>query len=111
MCGRPFINFIRNVGKLPTKPTSNVVMEELDYCRQVVDVVETQSKVAQNPAMKEILYVLKEVLKVDTLLIGGNADEEFHARTSKKDSTNLPGLYLRVGGERSDTIYRIPLPF
>ena len=34
------------VGKFPAKPTSNEVAEELDYCRQVVEVVETQSKVA-----------------------------------------------------------------
>ncbi|AWE07702.1 IS1182 family transposase [Lysinibacillus sp. 2017] len=50
------------VGKFPAKPTSNEVAEELDYCRQVVEVVETQSKVAQIPAVKEKLNVLKEVI-------------------------------------------------
>lgn len=50
------------VGKFPEKPTSNEVTEELDYCRQVVEVVETQSKVAQIPAVKEKLNVLKEVM-------------------------------------------------
>ncbi|MEK4228072.1 IS1182 family transposase [Solibacillus sp. FSL H8-0538] len=50
------------VGKFPEKPTSNEVTEELDYCRQVVEVVETQSKVAQIPAVKEKLNVLKEVI-------------------------------------------------
>ena len=34
------------VGKFPAKPTSNEVSEELDYCRQVVEVVETQSSTA-----------------------------------------------------------------
>jgi len=34
-------------GKFPVKPASNDVMEELDYYLQVVDVVETQSKVAK----------------------------------------------------------------
>lgn len=50
------------IGKFPAKPTSNEVAEELDYCRQVVEVVETQSKVAQIPAVKEKLNVLKEVI-------------------------------------------------
>ena len=50
------------VGKFPEKPTSNEVTEELDYCRQVVEVVETQSKIAQIPAVKEKLNVLKEVI-------------------------------------------------
>ena len=49
-------------GNFPTKPTSNEVSEELNYCRQVVEVVETQSKVAQIPAVKEKLNVLKEVI-------------------------------------------------
>lgn len=50
------------VGKFPEKPASNEVTEELDYCRQVVEAVETQSKVAQIPAVKEKLNVLKEVI-------------------------------------------------
>ncbi|KOY81168.1 IS1182 family transposase [Lysinibacillus macroides] len=50
------------VGKFPEKPASNEVTEELNYCRQVVEAVETQSKVAQIPAVKEKLNVLKEVI-------------------------------------------------
>jgi len=50
------------VGKFPEKPASNEVTEELDYCRQVIEAVETQSKVAQIPAVKEKLNVLKEVI-------------------------------------------------
>ena len=51
------------VGKFPTKPTSNEIDEELNYCRQVIDVVETQSKVAHIPAVKEKVNVLKEVIE------------------------------------------------
>lgn len=50
------------VGKSPEKPTSNEIEEELKYCRQVVEVVERQSKVAQIPAVKEKVNVLKEVM-------------------------------------------------
>lgn len=42
------------VGKFPAKSISNEVTEELDYCRQVVEVVETQSKVAQIQAVKKV---------------------------------------------------------
>lgn len=50
------------VGNFPTKPTSNEIEEELEYCRQVVEMVETQTKVAQIPAVKEKVNVLKEVM-------------------------------------------------
>ena len=50
------------VGKFPLKPTSNEIEEELEYCRQVVVMVETQTKVAQIPAVKEKVNVLKEVI-------------------------------------------------
>lgn len=50
------------VGKFPEKPISNEIEEELQYCRQVVEVIETQSKVAQIPAVKERVNVLKEVI-------------------------------------------------
>jgi hypothetical protein len=39
--------------KFPTKPTSNEVIDELDYCRQVIEIVETESKAAQIPTVKE----------------------------------------------------------
>lgn len=35
------------VGKFPEKPASTEIEEELQYCQQVIEVVETQSKVAQ----------------------------------------------------------------
>lgn len=49
-------------GKFPEKPASSEIEEELQYCRQVIEVVETQSKVAQIPAIKERVNVLKEVI-------------------------------------------------
>ena len=50
------------VGKFPTKPTSNEIEEELEYCRQVVEMAEVQSKIAQIPAIKEKVNVLKEII-------------------------------------------------
>ncbi len=60
----------------PPKPTSNEVMEELNYCRQVVEIVETQSKVAQIPAVKEKLNVLKEVVKDYDLQLSYSPDPD-----------------------------------
>lgn len=51
------------VGKFPAKPASDEIEEELQYCRQVVKVVETQSKVAKVPAVQERVNVLKEVIE------------------------------------------------
>lgn len=50
-------------GKFPTKPTSNEVTDELDYCRQVVEIVEIESKATHIPIVKEKLNVLKEVIE------------------------------------------------
>lgn len=49
--------------KFPPKTTSDEVKDELEYCRQVIEVVESQSKIAAIPAVKEKLNVLKEVVE------------------------------------------------
>ncbi|KGA96994.1 transposase IS4 [Alkalihalobacillus alcalophilus ATCC 27647 = CGMCC 1.3604] len=51
------------VGKFPEKPTSNEVADELDYCQQVMETVESQSKVADLPAVKEKVNRLKEAIE------------------------------------------------
>ena len=50
------------VGKFPTKPTSNDVIDEINYCREVMEIVEEQTKLVAIPAVKEKLNVLKEVI-------------------------------------------------
>jgi transposase len=47
----------------PSKPTSNEVKDEVDYCRKVIEVVETQPQIAAIPAVKEKMNVLKEVVE------------------------------------------------
>jgi transposase len=49
--------------KFPSKPTSNEVKDEIDYCRQVIEIVETQPQITAIPAVKEKLNVLKEVVE------------------------------------------------
>lgn len=74
-------------GKFPIKPTSNEVSEELNYCRQVVQVVETQSKVAQLPAVKEKLNVLKEVMDDYNVQLSYSTDPDARVGHKSADSS------------------------
>ncbi len=74
-------------GKFPTKPTSNEVTEELDYCRQVVEIVETQSKVSQIPAIKEKLNVLKEVIEDYDIQLSYSSDPDARLGHKSADSS------------------------
>ena len=74
------------VGKFPAKPTSYEVTEELKYCRQVVEVVETQSKVAQIPAVKEKLNVLKEVIEDYDTQLSYSSDPDARVGHKSADS-------------------------
>ena len=49
--------------KFPSKTTSNEVKDELNYCRQIISVVETESKIVSIPAVREKLNVLKEAVE------------------------------------------------
>ncbi|MFS0783918.1 IS1182 family transposase [Bacillus sp. 1P06AnD] len=48
--------------KFPAKTTSNEVKEELAYCQNVISVIEQEPQVAEVPAVKERLNMLKEVV-------------------------------------------------
>lgn len=74
-------------GKFPIKPTSNEVSEELNYCRHVVQVVETQSKVAQLPAVKEKLNVLKEVMDDYNVQLSYSTDPDARVGHKSADSS------------------------
>lgn len=47
----------------PPKTNSNEINVEVDYCRQVIEVVESQPQIEMIPAVKEKLNVLKEVVQ------------------------------------------------
>jgi hypothetical protein len=47
--------------KFPVKPTSNEIADELDYCNQIISIVEKEPQIAEVPVVKEKLNVLKEV--------------------------------------------------
>jgi hypothetical protein len=49
--------------KFPSKITSNEVKDELEYCREVISIVEKEVSIARIPAVQEKLNVLKEVVE------------------------------------------------
>ena len=49
--------------KFPPKTTSNEVKDELDYCRQVIFIIEKEPQIAAIPSVKEKVNVLKEVVE------------------------------------------------
>ena len=49
--------------KFPPKNTSEEVKDELDYCLEVISVVENEDQIARIPAVQEKLNVLKEVVE------------------------------------------------
>jgi len=73
-------------GRFPIKPISNEVSEELNYCHQVVQVVETQSKVAQIPAVKEKLNILKEVIDDYNVQLSYSTDPDARVGHKSEDS-------------------------
>jgi hypothetical protein len=49
--------------EFPLKSTSDEVEDELNYCRQVISVVESEPQIAAIPNVKEKLNILKEVVE------------------------------------------------
>lgn len=49
--------------KFPEKTITNEVKDELAYCEEVISVIENEPQIAQIPAVKEKLNVLKEVVE------------------------------------------------
>lgn len=62
--------------KFPSKTTSNEVKDELDYCRQVISVVETEPQILAIPAVREKLNVLKEVVEDYTEQLSYSTDPD-----------------------------------
>lgn len=62
--------------KFPSKPTSNEVKEEVDYCSEIITIVEKEPQIAAIPAVKEKLNVLKEVVEDYTEQLSFSSDPD-----------------------------------
>lgn len=73
--------------KFPSKTTSNEVKDELNYCSQVIFVVETEPQIAAIPAVKEKLNALKEVVEDYTEQLSYSADPDARIGHKTEDSS------------------------
>lgn len=73
--------------KFPPKTTSDEVKDELDYCRQVVEIVEAQPQIASIPAVKEKLNVLKEVVEDFEVQLSYSPDPDARVGHKSVDSS------------------------
>jgi Transposase domain (DUF772)/Transposase DDE domain len=73
--------------KFPSKPTSNEVKEEVDYCNEIITIVEKEPQIATIPAVKEKLNVLKEVVKDYTEQLSFSSDPDARVGHKTADSS------------------------
>ncbi|WP_338652906.1 IS1182 family transposase [Sporosarcina psychrophila] len=73
--------------KFPTKTTSNEVEDEIDYCREIIAVVEKEAHIARIPAVQEKLNVLKEVVEDYTEQLNFSTDPDARVGHKTADSS------------------------
>ncbi|WP_057911953.1 IS1182 family transposase [Peribacillus muralis] len=73
--------------KFPSKPTSNEVKEEVEYCSEIITIVENEPQIASIPAVKEKLNVLKEVVEDYTEQLSFSSDRDARVGNKTADSS------------------------
>ena len=75
--------------KFPSKPTSNEVKEEIDYCNEIISILEKKPQLAKIPAVKEKINVLKEVVEDYTEQLSFSSDPDARIGHKTADSSFL----------------------
>jgi len=73
--------------KFPSKPTSNEVKEEIDYCNEIISILEKKPQLAKIPAVKEKINVLKEVVEDYTEQLSFSSDPDARIGHKTADSS------------------------
>jgi IS5 family transposase len=73
--------------KFPPKTTSDEVTDELNYCHQIISIVESHPQIAAIPAVKEKLNVLKEVVEDYTEQLNCSTDPDARVGHKTADSS------------------------
>lgn len=73
--------------KFPPKTTSNEITDELNYCDQIISIVESKPQIAAIPAVKEKLNVLKEVVEDYTEQLNYSTDPDARVGHKTADSS------------------------
>ncbi|MEK4229514.1 IS1182 family transposase [Solibacillus sp. FSL H8-0538] len=73
--------------KFPAKNTSNEVKDEVTYCEKLIEVIEKEPQVAQVPAVKERLNMLKEVVEDYQAHLSYSSDSDARKGHKSADSS------------------------
>jgi len=73
--------------KFPSKTTTNILEDEIDYCQKLIDVIESYEIISQYPKVKEKLNLLKETLDDDIEHLQISEDEDARIGHKTADSS------------------------
>lgn len=73
--------------KFPKKTTTDVLEDEIEYCTKLIDVIESEGRISEYPAVKENLNLLKETIADDIEHLQLSADEDAKIGHKSADSS------------------------
>ncbi len=73
--------------KFPTKTTTNILEDEIEYCQKLIDVIEKEDTISNYPKVKEKLNLLKETLADDIEHLQISEDEDAKIGHKTADSS------------------------
>ncbi|HEY5585255.1 MAG TPA: IS1182 family transposase [Ruminiclostridium sp.] len=73
--------------KFPSKTTTNILEDEINYCQKLIDVIEREDTIAEYPKVKEKLNLLKETLADDIEHLQISEDEDAKLGHKTADSS------------------------
>jgi hypothetical protein len=73
--------------KFPTKTTTDGLVDELEYCQKLIDVIEKEETISHYPKVKEKLNLLKETLTDDIEHLQISEDEDARIGHKTADSS------------------------
>ena len=73
--------------KFPSKTTTNILEDEIEYCQKLIDVIEREDVLSNYPKVKEKLNLLKETLDDDIQHLQISQDEDAKIGHKTADSS------------------------
>lgn len=73
--------------KFPSKTTTDVLEDEIEYCKKLIDVIENEGSISEYPKVKENLNLLKETVTDDIEHLQISEDEDAKIGHKSADSS------------------------
>jgi len=73
--------------KFPTKPTTDVLEDEISYCQKLIDVIEKEDSISGYPIINEQLNLLKETIADDIEHLQISEDQDARVGHKSADSS------------------------